>query len=412
MSYEPGMNRRAFLRRSVAGAGIVGASAFGGPAFGTVLGANDRINLAVIGTGNRGTYHVKQLVKMAEKGDANISLMAVCDVYEPRMKRAVDISGAKGFLDYTEVLKITDLDGVVIATPDHWHAKMTIDAMQAGKDVYVEKPMTLYWEEAKEVCAVQRRPDRVVQVGVQSASDDRYWKANEVIRSGGLGKLIWSTAGYYRNRPGGDWNYRIDPDADPKTNLDWKRWLGPAPDRPWDPERYFRFRKFWDYSGGLATDLLYHSLAHIEIALGPEFPKRVVASGGIYAHHDREVPDTFHVLIDFPSEHTVALFSTQANKTGVRELIRGEEATLSFEGPGVVVEPEEPFKDKRERLEIARQPRAGHMQNWLQCMRTREKPHMDAETGYKVQVPISLSVRAYREEKVMRFDPKKQEVVT
>jgi hypothetical protein len=230
-----------------------------------------------------------------------MKVIAVCDIYEPRKQRAKDICGGQLFHEYTDLLALDDLDAVVIATPDHWHARISIDAMNAGKDVYCEKPMTLYWEEAKEVARTQALTGRVMQVGAQSASEDRVWKANEVIRSGALGKLLWSQGGYSRNSRDGEWNWYIEPEASPQ-NLDWKRFLGSAPQRPFDPERFFRFRKYWDYSGGIATDLFYHTLAHMEIALTPEFPRRVSAGGGIFIFHDREVPDTFHMLIDYPTD--------------------------------------------------------------------------------------------------------------
>jgi len=364
------------------------------------------------------------LVSRSQREPDKLKVIAVCDIYEPRKRKAREISGAQVFHEYTEMLELEDLDAVVIATPDHWHAQMSIDAMEAGKDVYCEKPMTLYWEDAKRVAQVQARTGRVFQCGAQSASEDRWWQANRLIREGAMGKLIWSQGGYFRNVPGGDWNYGLGPVdlEDPKgpNYLDWKRFLGPAPWRPFDPERYFRFRKFWDYSGGIATDLLYHSLAHLQIALGPQFPKRVVASGGNYVHFDREVPDTFHILIDYPAEegakdpttgHTVALAGTQGNRAGLPDLIRGQEATMYFEGPGIVVRPQSPFRDRRPEMRVKSEPRSGHMSNFIECVLTRQQPHLNAQTAYKIMVAIGLAVQSYREGKVMRFDPEKEELI-
>jgi len=382
------------------------------------------INVGVIGCGGRGTGLLQDLVRRAKQEPERLSVVAVCDIYEPRKRRAQEISGGQLFHDYREMLARPDLDAVVIATPDHWHARMSIDAMEAGKDVYCEKPMTLYWEEAKEVAQTQARTGRVFQCGAQSTSEDRWWQANRLIREGAIGKLIWSQAGYFRNVPGGDWNYGLGPvDLDnPKSEnyLDWERFLGPAPKRPYDPERFFRFRKYWDYSGGLATDLLYHALAHLQVALGFQFPRRVAATGGQYVHFDREVPDTFSILIDYPPEdgvaepergHTVALFSTQGNERGVPDLIRGQEATMYFEGPGVVVRPQRPFAESREERSVGQEPRADHLTNFLECVRTREQPHLHAQAAYQVMVAIALAVRSYREGKVMQFDPEKEEVV-
>ena len=287
---------------------------------------------------------------------------------------------------------------------------MSIDAMTAGKDVYCEKPMTLYWEEAKEVARVQAATGRVMQVGAQSCSEDRVWKARDVISQGKLGKVLWTTGSYSRNSREGEWNWWIDPAANPQ-NLDWKRFLGAAPQRPFDVERFFRFRKYWDYSGGIATDLFYHTLAHLEIALTPEFPKRVSAAGGIFAFHDREVPDTLHMLIDYPADHTVVLTSSMANRQSVDDVIRGHEATLYFEDPGVVVRPEDEYKNERPELRIAQEPRADHMPNWLECLRSRKQPHLDAQAGCRIMVAIALGVMSYRQGKVIHFDPVKQEVV-
>lgn len=385
--------------------------AIGGPATGRVLGANDRIRMAVIGCGGMGTGHVRQLTNMSKDAKLNIELVAVCDVYDDYTERAKKICGGKGYRYYRDMLEKEELDAVVVATPDHWHAQIALDAMDAGLDVYLQKPMTLYWEEAKMVRDKVRETKRVLQVGAQGCSDDAVWKAADVVKSGVLGTLVWSQCGAYRNVPGGDWNYGLRKNAVPGQNLDWNEWLGPAPKREYDIDRFSNFRKYWDYSGGLATDLLYHSLSHMLIIVGPQFPIRVVATGGIVAAFDREVPDNFHVLCDYPKDWTMAMHSTGANQQGLREMVRGEHATLYLEGPGVVVRPEPPYRDKVEYQEIGREPRDDHMRNFLKCMRTREKPHLDAETGYRTQVAISLSVLAYREQREVRFDPEKEEIV-
>jgi len=407
MAQDKRITRRDFLKQSALAAAAVGMYSMAPP---SALGANERMNLGVIGCGGRGTGLLQDLVERSQNPDAKMAVIAVCDIYEPRKQHAKEISGGQLFHEYTEMLALDDLDAVVIASPDHWHARMSIDAMNAGKDVYCEKPMTLYWQEAKEVAQVQATTGRVMQVGAQSCSEDRAWKAREVISKGGLGKVLWTSGGYCRNSRDGEWNWWIDPQANPQ-NLDWKRFLGSAPERPFDVERFFRFRKYWDYSGGIATDLFYHTLAHLEIALTPEFPKRVSGAGGIFAFHDREVPDTFHTLIDYPTDHSVVLTSSMANRQGVDDVIRGHEATLYFSGPGVVVEPEEEYKNERQRLEIPQEPRADHMPNFLECVRSRKQPHLDAQAGYRVMVAIALGVMSYREGKVFHFDPEKEELV-
>lgn len=421
---HPILSRRDFLRRSAIGTAAVSMVGVGTLrcARARVLGANDRINIGMIGVGGRGRAIMGELMSLAKSDEFNIAVVAVCDVYARRVQEAAKRAGAKPYREYTDLLGHPDLDAVAIATPDHWHARMTIDAMKAGKDVYCEKPMTLYWEEAKEVARVARETRRVTQIGAQSASDERYWTAHRVISAGGIGKVIWSQTGSYRNVRSGDWNYRIHRNAGPDNTgldqIDWKRWLGPAPYRSWSPARFFRFRKYWDYSGGIATDLFYHSLSHMEIALGPEFPKRVVATGGNYVFtledDDREVPDTFHVLIDYPTNHTVALTGTQVNRTPAPEMIRGRKATIEFEKGAVIITPEEPFKNEVEArtFEVEARSKTAHMENFLECVRSRAECNLNARDGYKVMVPIALSIKAYRENKVMLFDPEREELIT
>ena len=413
MSEEKRISRRSFLKGSAATGAAVGLGLIGSHATTAsprVLGANDRIFIGVIGCGGKGTNHLKNLVEMSKKPENKLAVVAVCDIYEPRKQRAKEICGRDLYHDYRKMLEQPHLDAVVIATPDHWHARQAIDAMEAGKDVYLEKPITYTWQEAKEVAATTARTGRVLQVGAQSCSDDRWWQANRLIKEGAIGKVLWTSSSFCRNSTRGEWNYPIDEGASP-DNLDWKAFLGSAPKRPFDKERFFRWRKYWDYSGGIATDLFYHTLSHLQIALGPEFPKRVSAGGGIYVQHDRDVPDTFHMIIDYPTDHSVVLCSSMANRQGIPEFIRGHEATMYFEAPGIVIRPEKEFEDSRQQLEVAREPRLGHMNNFLDCVRTRNKPTLDAETAYRVMVAIALGVESYRKEKVMRFDREKQRTI-
>ncbi|MCL6628376.1 MAG: Gfo/Idh/MocA family oxidoreductase [Armatimonadetes bacterium] len=403
------VTRRDLLKGTVAtlAVGTIGATA---PS--SVLGANDRVNIGFIGVGGRGTAILKDFVGLSQDQKWNIKVVAVCDVDKWRLNRAVGIvgRGCRSFIDYRELLQMPDLDAVVIATPDHWHAQMMIDAIKAGKDVYCEKPMTRTWKEAKEVVKVARNSDRIIQIGAQSASDSQWWLARELLASDAVGKILWTQSSLCRNSIAGEWNYPFRDGFDPK-DVDWDRWLGPAPRRPFDMDRYFRWRKYWDYSGGIATDLFYHQLAHLAIALGPELPTRVVAGGGIWLQKDREVPDTFHVIIDYPSEHSVVLMSSMANDVGVQEIIRGHEATMYFEGNDIVIVPQLIARDKRREERHKAPPSAGHYENWLECMRSRKQPNLNPETAYKVMVAIGLSVEAYRENKAIRFDPKKEDVV-
>ncbi len=439
------IDRRGFLKR--AGAGAAALSLAGGARGTRVLGANERINIGAIGVGGRGGSLCRKLMDRSKDPENNWQVIAVCDVWDARTQRHVDHSGgtAQGFRDYRELLRVPDLDAVVIGTPDHWHSKISIAAMRAGKDVYCEKPMTLYWRQAKKVAQVARKTEAVFQCGAQSASSGRWWTAREVVEQGGLGPLVWTQGGAFRNNPGGDWNWGIQP-ADPNADLDWDMWLGwkweLAPKRPYDPERYSRFRKYWDYSGGLATDLLYHTWSHLMIGVGPQFPVAVAASGANPVHtlenDNREVPTLFHIIATFAGQHTAHLIGTQENKTGEPDLVRGQKATLEGGGPGVIVRPEDPFRDEmmelahtldcykdanlvtekkgdKEVLQEIQVPNkynwGDHMDNWLSCIRTREQPTLNADRGYQVMIPIALSVISYRKGKVVFFDPKKERVV-
>lgn len=393
-------SRREFLQASVAGvAGLAGRN---------VLGANERIRVGIIGCGGQGTHHLKWLLK-----NPAVEIVAVCDIYAPRLENAKTLSGAPAFTDYRKLLDQHDIDAVWIATPDHWHAKMALDAMDAGKDIYCEKPLARYWHEAREVYRAALRTGRVIQVGSQECSRESWWKARDLIREGKIGKLIWSQTSYTRNVRDGDWNYyEIDRNAGPH-NLDWNAFLGPAPKRPFDPERFFRWRKYWDYSGGIATDLFVHSLHALVIALGNEFPTRGVAGGGLYVHKDRETPDTFLSIIDYPSEHSILVVGSQANEQGLPIVIRGHHATL-YMGSQVVLRPERIVGGDEVKIECREIANAipVHHENFLDCLRRGDSnTNCSVELGYKVNVAVDLMIESYRQNKVMRFDPIRQELL-
>ncbi|MFA4029857.1 MAG: hypothetical protein GDYSWBUE_001166 [Candidatus Fervidibacterota bacterium] len=421
-SQSRSVTRREFLLIGAAAAAGIASSgwkksrayALAGP--GRVIGANDRINVGVIGCGGMGTHHLRKLVDASKSGKENIQVIAVCDIYEKRLNNAVQISGAKPFKDYRKLLEWQDVDVVWIATPEHWHARMAIDAMEAGKDIYLEKPFTRYLDEAKQVYETALRTKSVVQVGSQGCSENVWHRAAELVKSGKLGKVVWAQASYCRNSKEGEWNYPIDPDAKPGVNLDWDAFLGPAPKRPWDPERFFRWRKFWDYSGGIGTDLFPHVLNTLLLAIGAEFPTRVVASGGIYVHKDREVPDTYHMIVEYPGNYNVVVLSSMANEVGVPTLIRGHEATMEISGNRIIIRPTRPYAEEREVEEVQVEPTpdsvAAHHKNFFECVRTRGKPNCDVELAYKVMVAVGLAELSYRQDKVMKFDPSTQRVIS
>ncbi len=344
-------DRRDFLRRTGSlGAGV----ALAGKAFtkgiskvnpSRVIGANDRINIGVIGCGGRGSSDANTFADYAKANPNACQIVAVCDVYEKRKRTLAEKYSAKSFLDYRELLALPDVDAVVIATPDHWHARMALDAMDRGKDVYLEKPMCHTLKEVKQLTDTVRETSRVMQVGSQTTSADQWWKAKKAIADGMIGKMIMSQGSYHRNTIEGEWNWPIDPDASPDGKgpnyVDWNTWLGPAPKRPWDADRFFRFRKYWDYSGGIATDLFFHVVAPLNICWDkPQYPWKVMASGGKYAFpNDREVPDTFHLLAEYPEGHSLVLSSSMANSRHIPGLIRGHEGTIVMVEHGMFEEP-------------------------------------------------------------------------
>jgi predicted dehydrogenase len=406
-----------------------------------VLGANDRIQIGVIGVGGRGFYVAEAFTQYAEKNNNACQIMAVADVYEKRKKQAAEKFKCDAYLDWNEVIARKDLDAVIIATPDHWHGRMALAAMDSGKDVYLEKPMVHTNDEARQLVNTVKETKRVLQVGSQTTSADQWWKARKAIADGMIGKIIMSQGSYHRNSIEGEWNWPIDAEAGPEGKgenyIDWKSWLGPAPKRPYDADRFFRFRKYWDYSGGVATDLFYHVVAPLNICWGKaQFPARVVASGGIYGgpafEEKREVPDTFHLMAEYAEGHSLVLSSSMANSQHIPGLIRGHEGTIIMVEHGefergtdhITVKPEVEHNWKtHERIPINPNYKFGldeikipveqndmmqsHIDNFIHCMHTRETPHLDVETGAKAVVVINLAVESYRQGKVLFWDEKR-----
>jgi len=430
---EP-LTRRSFVKY----AGYTAAAAATvRPAWARVLGANDRINVAIIGLGGRGLDHLQMLLEHSEH-KPDIEIVALCDVYQKRLSQAASkVPGAKTYTHHEDLLQRSDIDAVCIATPDHWHAPMTLMAMENGKDVYVEKPMTHTVEEAKAVARRAKELNRLVQVGVQALSWDRWHKIRKIVHSGMIGQVVEVEGTYSRNslKEHGDWNYyNIDPAAGPDAtgddHIDWKQWLGSAPQIPFNADRFFRFRKYWDYSGGIASDLHYHIVAPFHLAVTNDFPVRVVGMGGLWATDDgREVPDTFLTAADYPSKFSLTIQSSQVNENGPNLVIRGTKATIhlsdEWEGPPerqydyADIIPDRPFTEefsKQHGADIVRVRGVGeqedllHMDNFLDCVRSRQQPNCDADNGYKVEATIDLSVRSYRNGAMYYFDAENERV--
>ena len=407
------VDRRDFLKFSASGA--LGAAALGSAASRARSQdeppADRPIRLATIGCGGMGNGHLSTIMRLKEAGEP-VEIVGVCDVYDVRAEAAAKRTGGRPYKDYKKLLATEEIDAVSIATPDHWHARIACDALDAGKDVYCEKPMT-YWKDlnqAQQIVKQVASNGRVLQVGTQGMSDDIWDLVGARIRDGAIGTLVHAQASDMRNGPIGVYSpLSNDGQAKPGVNLDWDAWLGTAPKRPWEPGRFFAFRSFWDYSGGTGTDFFPHILTPLVYTMGLAFPHRVTASGGLYAWDDgREVPDIFSLMIEYPGGPSVLLASSLSTDARLPMKIRGKNATVSFEGPGAMIEPQRSAGDAAQREELAR-TRGGsldeHWLDFLRCVRTREKPRSNEVIGYHVMTALHMGIHSFLTGRTMEFDP-------
>lgn len=396
-------------RQFVGSVGALAASAYS-----RILGANERLRVGVIGAGGMATGHMHALNAMKESD--NIEIVAVCDIYDKRLQRAAELTGGKPYKHYRELLANKDIDYVLVAVPEHWHYQMTMDTLAAGKHLYCEKPMTKTVEQSKKVVARVRQTGLKMQVGVQGMSDDSYEKANELIKQGILGDVVIAQIDYSRNYTGDFWEEKPDPDVRPGENLDWNAFLGSAPKRPWDPDRFFSWRRYWDYSGGIATDLFIHRVTRIIKALGLTFPERAAAVGGKYEFRSSaaEIPDTFNIVLDYPGGPSVILISSMANDTPVDHVIRGHKATLAFTKTGFTITPQREFS--KDMQPIIHQKTGGeditlHHRNLQVAIRSNEPLKCDCMLGYYGVVACEMGVQSYRKRKYMAWDKTKERIV-
>src|SRR5439155_17455148 len=346
------VNRRDFLKTSAAGTAALSLTAASAS---RVFGANERIGVAFLGTGGRCQEHIGIIADTFRKQN-KAAPIAVCDVWDgnkevQREGRGLYPSAERCGLnaddkqhvtkDYRRVLDLKEVDVVCIAAPDHWHAKMSIDAANAGKDVYCEKPMTRTIYEAHAVVDAMKKHNRVMTVGVQSMADPTWRKANELIRAGKIGHVAQAQTSYYRNSQVGQWRYyKLTKDMTPKT-VDWDMFLGYqfhvepgmplGPKIPFDRAIYGQWRCYWPFGGGMFTDLFVHQTTHMIAAMGVRYPARVVGGGGIYLEYDgRDVPDVATVVADYNEGCQLIITATMINDHPIEECIRGRLATLKF----------------------------------------------------------------------------------
>ena len=414
----PAINRREFIGRA-AKLAVTAAVAAPFVSRGRVLGANDRVGVGFIGVGGRGRTHLAVVQGLIKSGE-NLQIAAVCDAYRFRLNEAAQPTGAKAYMKHVELLADPAVDVVCVATPDRLHVPIAMDAIRAGKDVYCEKPMG-HWSQfnlSRQFAEETANLKRIVQVGNQGNSSPAWGRVRELVQQGAIGRLQHVQAGYYRQ---GDWGERMpipDPEAAPGPDLDWEGFLGDAPKVPFTVDRFFSWRKYLDYAGGPCTDLFPHVLTPFVSALGLNYPSLAVASGGIfkYTTYDREVPDTFNMCLDYPEKVSAVLVCTLANEYVSEPAIRGDEGTLTLQDAGgwesgfgsITVIPMKGSPRVVPGLKVEATPL--HWKNFIQCVRTREKPVSDVEFALKVQAAMCMAMLGFLNKKAARFDPRKKEI--
>jgi len=419
---------RQWSRREFTWSALAAGTAVSSRATAGILGANERVRIGLIGVGNRGWELMEAFRELPD-----VAITAVCDVYEPYVEAAKRFLGGSPtvYRDYRKLLERKDLDAVVIATPDHWHALQFIEACNAGKDVYVEKPLSLTVMEGRRMVEAARRTGRITQVGTQRRSSPMVRQACELVRSGGIGRVTVAKCFHLQNetpmgigKPG---------DCDPPPGLDWDLWLGPAPKVPYNPSRcLYQFRWFYDYSGGQLTNFGTHYLDQIHWGLGQDAPKAVVAVGGKFAVDDnREIPDTLEVVWQY--DRVLVTFSqynannAPGNPRGADVEFRGTKGTLYCGYGEFVVEPQKvrvepmPPKDPLRRVENAKQwgnvkpamtaiRQTGHInnidhaRNFIECVKTRKPCNCPVEVGHRSTTATLLGVIALKRQRRLEWD--------
>lgn len=443
------MDRREFMGRSIA---IGGAAALPAASWARVAGANERIRLGVVGCGVQGLLHVRSFQRRAD--EENVTLHRVCDLYQPRLSEGARLAGVgpdRASMEYRDVLDDADVDAVVVATPDHWHAKLAIESLQSGKSVLLETPFSHTIEQAKELREASRAASEVVAVAARTCSDRRYHELHDLVLQSRIGKVSWSQASFCFNFRAPIFNRReigqIGVIPGEETYLWWDRWLGYewglAPRVKLDAERFFRYQKFYDYSGGMVSEFLFQLLAGLLRGIagpGGEEPASVTAGGGHYNLFDgREIADQVMAVIDYPSEHTITLTTSGSTSFGVETMVRARHAVVKVVDEGLHLAEEPDFypefrninrhhldagmvKDQRGRW--IPDPPKGEAEysidveqgrdvngNFLDAIRGEDRPHCGVELGFSTMVAIDLIVRSLRERRTFAWDRESGAVV-
>jgi predicted dehydrogenase len=444
---KPKPSRRGFIAASAATAGALSLTA---KSYAKVAGANEALRVGFLGVGGRCQQHVDVILEMQAKKMGAVPV-AVNDVWDgdpelgnkkgrglyPTAKRCGLNENDKQHVskDYRVILDQKDVDIVAIATPDHWHAKMAVDAMQAGKDVYIEKPMTKTIEEAHILVDTAQKTNKVVTVGVQSMADPTWSEALKYIQEGNIGHVFQGTTSYYRNSSVGQWRYYpLTKQMTPKT-VDWDMWLGSkfeiggqklgptAEEMPFDRAVWAQWRCYWPFGGGMFTDLFVHQTTHLIAAMGVRYPRRVVGAGGLYLEYDgRDVPDLATVVADYDEGCQVIISATMCNDTQLGEMIRGRLGTLKFTGGGDYMsgfevygqniaggpaKPKQGFGEPIHKFENQKKGNATFAlwENFLQCVRERKRETLSTpELGAAAFSTVNMGAQSYRFGKAFFWD--------
>jgi predicted dehydrogenase len=443
------VERREFLKSGAMGAAALTLSAASAS---RVVGANERLGVAFLGVGGRCQAHIDVVNRLSKEGK-NVAPVAVCDVWDGNMEvqrggRGLYPSAKKCNLspedkthvtkDYRRLLDLKEVDLVCIATPDHWHAKMAIDAAAAGKHVYCEKPMTKTIDEAHAVVDAMKKHNRVMSVGVQSMADPTWKMAYDLIRQGKIGHVAQAQTSYYRNGDIGQWRYyKLTKDMNPKT-VDWDMFLGHAfnvvpgtplgPKMPFDRAVFGQWRCYWPFGGGMFTDLFVHQTTHLIAAMGVRYPARVVGAGGVYLEYDqRDVPDVATVVADYDEGCQVIITATMINQHPIEEVIRGHTGTIKFRTGGFELLPDNPrggpggparLEDMRKGEFVDCKPPTGNdgdtkalWENYLECVRSNNRDTWSTpELGAAAFTTVAMGVQSYRDGKVLFWDKEARRV--
>jgi predicted dehydrogenase len=383
------------------------AVAMSAASYSRVLGANDRISLGLIGCGGRGVG-----VMGTFQGTNQVNVVAVCDVYGERIDRAQQkAQGARGYTDHRKLLEHQGLNAVLIATPDHWHALTTIDALNAGRDVYVEKPLTLRIEEGPEIVKAARVNNRICQVGMQQRSGQIYLQAKkEYFDANKLGKITVARTWWHGNSA----HLMKAPAAlqSKPSNLDWARYLGTVKWREYDPQQYANFRAYLDFGGGQITDLFTHWIDVVHMFMNQDNPTAAVATGGVYWYKDgRTAPDTICAHLEYPKEWMATFEATLAPglKGAAVEMV-GTEGKLYIDRSRF----EFLSAEKGAQPVVVKSPRdqtIDHVENFLDCVRTRKLPNGDVYIGHRSAQASHLANIAYVQKRRIKFDPDREEIL-